>query len=35
MDRSDRVLGVARSLGIRLADQRRARVSYLRWLGDG
>jgi hypothetical protein len=35
MDRSERVLGVVRSSGIRLVDRRRARGSYPRQLGDG
>jgi hypothetical protein len=35
MDRLERVLGVARSSRIWLADRRRARGSYPRWLGDG
>jgi hypothetical protein len=35
MDRLERVLGVARSSGVRLADQRRAGGSYQRRLDDG
>jgi hypothetical protein len=35
MDRLERVLGVTRSSGIRLANWRRAGCSYLRWLGNG
>jgi hypothetical protein len=35
MDKSERVLGVARSLGIPLAGRRRAKGSYPWWLSDG
>jgi hypothetical protein len=34
MDRSERVLGVARSSGIWLADRRRVEGSFPRWLSD-